>query len=153
MPYVLRLAEAKARAVLLLHPGTVVLGADTTVTVDKTLLGKPVDAADAMRMLRLLRGREHAVTTGVALVSASGLQGADAWAEMHAETTRVWMTEIADDEIAAYVASGEPMDKAGAYALQGAAQRWVPRIEGEYSNVVGLPVAQVYAMLRRLSDG
>lgn len=141
VPYTLRLAQAKAAAVLQHHPDAAVLGADTTVTVGGALLGKPVDAADGARMLRLLRNREHAVTTGVALCTADRTL-------THAETTRVWMGNISDEEIAAYIATGEPMDKAGAYALQGMAQRWVPRIDGEYSNVIGLPVARVYAMLR-----
>ncbi len=143
VPYTLRLAEAKARAVLHLHPQATVLGADTTVTVDDQLLGKPADAADATRMLRLLRNRAHAVTTGVALLSADA-------GMTHAETTLVFVANITDAEIAAYIATGEPMDKAGAYGLQGAAQRWMPRIEGDYSNVIGLPVARVHTMLRRL---
>ncbi len=143
VPYTLRLAEAKARAVLHLHPQATVLGADTTVAVDGELLGKPVDVADATRMLCLLRNRAHAVTTGVALVSAVA-------SLTHAETTAVFVSDITDDEIAAYIATGEPMDKAGAYALQGRAQRWMPRIEGDYSNVVGLPVARVYRMLQAL---
>lgn len=143
VPYTLRLAEAKARAVLALHPGATVLGADTTVTLDGDLLGKPVDADDARRMLRLLRHRTHAVTTGVALLRADSTQ-------THAETTQVFVDDIPDTEIDAYIATGEPMDKAGAYGLQGQAQRWIPRIEGEYSNVIGLPVARVYAMLREL---
>ena len=143
VPYTLRLAEAKARAVLALHPGTTVLGADTTVTLDGELLGKPVDAEDARRMLRLLRNRIHAVTTGVALLRADTTH-------THAETTQVFVGDIPDAEIEGYIATGEPMDKAGAYGLQGQAQRWIPRIEGEYSNVIGLPVARVYAMLRKL---
>ncbi len=143
VPYTLRLAEAKARAVLGLHPQATVLGADTTVTLDGELLGKPVDAAEAARMLRLLRNRSHTVTTGVALLTMQQTL-------THAETTRVFVSDITDAEIAAYIATGEPMDKAGAYGLQGQAQRWVPRIEGDYSNVIGLPVARVYGMLRQL---
>ena len=143
VPYTLRLAEAKARAVLARHRGATVLGADTIVTLDGELLGKPVDANDARRMLRLLRNRTHAVTTGVALVSADTTQ-------THAETTQVFVADIIDAEIDAYVATGEPMDKAGGYGLQGQAQRWIPRIEGEYSNVIGLPVARVHAMLQAI---
>ena len=115
-----------------------VLGADTTVTLDNTILGKPEDAADAARMLRLLSGRTHRVITGVAVVTADG-------AEVAAETTAVVFLAPSDAEIAEYVASGEPMDKAGAYAIQGRAARWIPRIEGCYFNVVGLPITLVSA--------
>ncbi len=117
-----------------------VLGADTTVTLDNMILGKPADAADATRMLRLLSGRTHRVITGVAVVTAEGV-------EVAAEVTAVRFLTLSDAEIADYVASGEPMDKAGAYAIQGRAARWIPRIEGCYFNVVGLPLALVSAML------
>jgi len=118
-----------------------VLGADTVVVIDNQILNKPVDAADAIRMLRLLSARTHQVITGVCLV----VKGQTSVAS---ETTLVQMSEITEKEIAAYVATGEPMDKAGAYAIQGIASRWIPRIEGDYSNVVGLPIALVYRMLR-----
>jgi septum formation protein len=118
----------------------VVLGADTTVTLDCQILGKPRDAADAARMLRLLSGRSHRVITGVALVTAEGT-------EVAAEVTAVRFLSLSDEEIAAYVATGEPMDKAGAYAVQGGSARWIPRIEGCYFNVVGLPLALVCALL------
>jgi septum formation protein len=111
------------------------------VVVGGDLLGKPSDAADAARMLRLLSGREHQVITGVCLV-VSGQRS------VASQTTSVTMSEITEKEIADYVASGEPMDKAGAYAIQGIASRWIPRIEGDYSNVVGLPIALVWRMLR-----
>jgi septum formation protein len=117
-----------------------VLGADTTVTLDNHILGKPADAADAARMLRLLSGRTHRVITGVALVTASS-------AEAAAEVTAVRFLTLSDEEIAAYIATGEPMDKAGAYAIQGRAARWIPRIEGCYFNVVGLPIALVARLL------
>ncbi len=136
-----RLAREKALAVARQRPQDCVLGADTVVVVDGQLLGKPCDAADAARMLRLLSGREHQVITGVCLV-VSGQPS------MASETTLVTVSEITDKDIADYVASGEPMDKAGAYAVQGIASRWIPRIEGDYSNVVGLPVALVFRMLR-----
>ena len=136
-----RLARDKALAVALQRPQDVVLGADTVVVVDGQLLGKPSDAADAARMLRLLSGREHQVITGVCLV-VSGQP------TVASETTVVTVSEITEKDIADYVASGEPMDKAGAYAIQGLASRWIPRIEGDYSNVVGLPVALVLRMLR-----
>ena len=140
--YVTRLAREKAEAVYreLADPQALILGADTTVTLDNTILGKPADPADAVRMLRLLSGRSHRVITGVAIVSADSV-------EVAAEVTAVRFLTLSDEEIAAYVASGEPMDKAGAYAIQGLAARWIPRIEGCYFNVVGLPLALVSTLL------
>jgi septum formation protein len=165
-----RLAREKALAVWRTRPGDVVLGADTIVVVDETILGKPVDAEDAVRMLRMLAGRMHCVITGVCLVGAIGneklevVSGATAPLASQSndeipktenrelrtgsETTLVTMSKLSDVEIREYVATGEPMDKAGAYAIQGRASRWIPRIEGDYSNVVGLPLALVYGMLR-----
>ena len=146
-----RLAREKALAVSLSRPRDYVLGADTIVVVDDTILGKPRDRNDAVCMLRLLSGRTHVVITGVCLVGpvTSGQETvASNITQTASETTLVTMREISDDEIRDYVATGEPMDKAGAYAIQGIASRWIPRIEGDYSNVVGLPVALVYAMLR-----
>ncbi|HET6168762.1 MAG TPA: Maf family protein [Terracidiphilus sp.] len=140
--YVVRLAREKAQVVFdeLRDPAAVVLGADTTVMLDGHILGKPEDAADAARILRLLSGHTHQVITGIALVTAKG-------AEVAAEVTGVRFLALSDPEIAAYVATGEPMDKAGAYAIQGRAARWIPRIEGCYFNVVGLPLALVSTML------
>lgn len=138
--YVERLAIEKARAVFALRPESRVLGADTTVTIDGQILGKPEDEADAMRMLRLLNGRPHEVHTGVALVSRSGVRSA-------VDTTRVWFATMTDEDISWYVATGEPADRAGAYAIQGFASRFIPRIDGSYSNVVGLPVALVSSIL------
>jgi septum formation protein len=138
-----RLAREKALAVFQSQPQRWVLGADTIVVVDGNILGKPHDAKDAARMLRMLSGRTHAVITGVCVVGPGASKTGTA-----SETTLVTMCEISDDEIHDYVATGEPMDKAGAYAIQGIASRWIPRIEGDYSNVVGLPVALVYRMLR-----
>ena len=140
--YVERLAIQKARAVFALRPDAHVLGADTTVTIDGEILGKPEDQADALRMLRMLTGRVHDVHTGVALVSAQGVESA-------VETTRVWFDAMTDEDISWYVATGEPVDRAGAYAIQGFASRFIPRIEGSYSNVVGLPVALVSSILKR----
>jgi len=144
-----RLAREKALAVSRNRPQDCVLGADTIVVVGDKILGKPHDAADASRMLRLLSGRTHEVITGVCLVSpvAGGRRPATA-----SETTLVTMNEISDVDISEYIATGEPMDKAGAYAIQGMASRWIPRIEGDYSNVVGLPVALVYRMLRERQE-
>lgn len=139
-----RLAREKALAVARQRPQDVVLGADTVVVVDGQILGKPSDGADAARMLRLLSGREHRVITGVCLV-VSGRPS------VASETTLVTVSEITEEDIASYIASGEPMDKAGAYAIQGIASRWIPRIEGDYSNVVGLPVALVWRILREIS--
>ena len=151
-----RLAREKALAVFQKNPQQCVLGADTIVVVDDVILGKPRDADDAARMLRLLSGRTHAVITGVCVVNpvasgesvASGQWSVASNIKNASETTLVTMCEISEEEIRRYVATGEPMDKAGAYAIQGVASRWIPRIEGDYSNVVGLPVALVYSMLR-----
>ena len=145
-----RLAREKALAVSRSRPKNYVLGADTIVVVDDTILGKPRDAGDAARMLRMLSGRTHAVITGVCVVNpvVSGQWSVASNIKSASATTLVTMCEIFENEIRDYVATGEPMDKAGAYAIQGMASRWIPRIEGDYSNVVGLPVALVYAMLR-----
>jgi len=139
-----RLARDKALAVARQRPHDCVLGADTVVVVDGQLLGKPTNAADAALMLRMLSGREHQVITGVCLVVGGE-------PSLASETTVVTVSELTEKDIADYVASGEPMDKAGAYAIQGIASRWIPRIEGDYSNVVGLPVALVWRMLRESS--
>jgi septum formation protein len=130
-----------------------VLGADTVVVVDQEILGKPRNPADAERMLRLLSGRTHEVITAVCVMgpkanTPAGAKNDAALGDTRSETTVVTMTGINDDEIRAYIAAGEPMDKAGAYAIQGMASRWIPRIEGDYSNVVGLPIALVYRMLK-----
>jgi septum formation protein len=145
-----RLAREKALAVSRLRPQDLVLGADTIVVVDEKILGKPADAADAARMLRLLSGRAHRVITGVCLVEAvaSGQVPGAGEERTASETTLVTMNELSDEEIRDYVATGEPMDKAGAYAIQGMASRWIPRIEGDYTNVVGLPIALVYGMMQ-----
>jgi septum formation protein len=121
-------------------PPQVVLGADTTVTLDNHILGKPESPADAARMLRLLSGRTHRVITGVAVVTAEQTKVA-------AEVTTVQFLALTDQQIAAYIATDEPMDKAGAYAIQGSAARWIPRIQGDYFNVVGLPIALVTSLL------
>lgn len=144
--YVVRLARDKAQAVFaeLNDPGVVVLGADTTVTLDGHILAKPEDAADAARMLRMLSGRTHTVVTGVAVATSTGTEAA-------AEVTCVQFLTLSDEEIAAYIATGEPMDKAGAYGIQGLAAKWIPRIQGCYFNVVGLPLALVTTMLESVS--
>jgi nucleoside triphosphate pyrophosphatase len=124
--------------------GAVVLGADTEVVLDGRLLGKPRDAADAARILKALRGRVHEVITGVALVEAPA--GRE---ETAAVTTRVRMGDYTDAEIEAYVATGEPLDKAGAYAAQGMGGRLIAQVDGCFSNVVGLPVTTTRRMLER----
>jgi septum formation protein len=138
--YVLRMAEEKARAVPAAEAETV-LAADTTVVLGTEILGKPVDAADAARMLRALAGQRHEVLTGVCMLRADGEMA------LEVASTAVWFSAMSAREIEEYVASGEPLDKAGAYAIQGIASRWVERIEGSYGNVVGLPVALVYRLL------
>jgi septum formation protein len=147
-----RLAREKAVAVFQGRAGDYVLGADTIVVVDGAILGKPRDADDAARMLRMLSGHTHAVITGVCVVNpvAGGQWTVASKIDLltASETTLVTVCELSDKEIRDYVATGEPMDKAGGYAIQGIASRWIPRIEGDYSNVVGLPVALVYRMLR-----
>lgn len=138
--YVVRLATEKASAI----GGDLVLGADTVVVVDGEILEKPVDAPDAARMLRLLSGRQHRVITGVCL--RSGGEPLTGLAE-----TRVSFGALTAAEIESYAASGEPLDKAGAYAIQGLASRFIQSIEGDYTNVVGLPVPTVYRMLRKVN--
>ena len=158
--YVVRLAREKAEAVYNLQIGArhpahenradplLILGADTTVVAPNgEILGKPADAADAASMLRLLAGATHQVITGVAIVAPGSVETA-------AEVTHVTMLTLSESEIADYIASGEPVDKAGAYAIQGRAARWIPRIHGCYFNVVGLPLALASSIiegtLRRL---
>jgi len=136
--YVLRLSREKAQAVA--QTGEWVLGADTTVVVNGEIAAKPIDAEDARRMLRMLSGQWHEVLTGVSL-----LGGEQVFSEV--AVTRVKFSALTDAEIDWYVATGEPMDKAGAYGIQGYASRFVESIEGSYSNVVGLPVQMVYRMI------
>ena len=147
-----RLAREKARATGRQHPGKVVLGADTIVVAEGQILGKPCDEAEATRMLRLLSGRTHQVITGICLVGpvrrTENQELGAGFEDTRSECTLVSMTTFSDEDIHSYIATGEPMDKAGAYAVQGLASRWIPRIEGDYFNVVGLPVALVHRMLR-----
>ena len=138
--YVERVAGDKARALVCRESGAVVLAADTTVVARGEILGKPADDRDAIRMLELLSGREHVVLTGVALRRGPELVTL-------VERSKVRFLQLSPEEIAWYVATGEPRGKAGAYAIQGLASRFVERISGSYSNVVGLPVAQVYRLL------
>ena len=143
---VVRLALAKARTAA--RPGEIALGADTEVAIDGVVLGKPADEADARRMLSALSGRAHEVWTGVALVAPVAGDGARELAR--ACRTEVRFRDLRADEIAAYVASGEHADKAGAYAIQGGASRFVEAIVGELTNVVGLPLPLVSELLAEL---
>jgi septum formation protein len=141
--YVQRLAQEKAEAVAFRHPGEIVLGADTTVVIDGEIIAKPVDIADAKRMIRLLSGRWHEVLTGVAVVrngdSNIGLQ-----------RTRVKFAEMTPPEVDFLAENGDPLDKAGAYAVQAQAALFIEGIEGDYWNVVGLPISLVYRFARNL---
>ncbi len=148
LAYAERLAAEKARAVAAQRPQDAVLGADTIVTVGGLVLGKPRDAEDARAMLRSLSARWHEVTTAVCVVGPA--RGGRRVEQVAHATTRVHFDQISEDDISAYVAGGEPMDKAGAYAVQGVASRWVKEIEGDYPNVVGLPVALVWRLLRAM---
>jgi septum formation protein len=123
-----------------------VLGADTTVVCDGVMLGKPVDVADARRMLEMLSGRTHQVLTGVAAITRKATVS-------EVEITQVFVDVIGEQEMVAYLAGGEPMDKAGAYGIQGYAARWIPRIEGCYFNVMGLPLARTIAVIARAEKG
>ena len=149
-PYAMveRLALAKAAKVavsLANENSAIVLAADTIVVVGDQILGKPLGAARAVEMLRELRGREHQVITGIAAMNQLSRESLT-----EHEITRVWVDAITDAEIEAYVSTGEPLDKAGAYAIQGIASRYISKIEGDYFNVVGLPMARVWKLLRRL---
>ena len=136
-----RLAEAKCRAVAHAHPEAAVIGCDTIVDVDGAVFGKPRDRDDARRMLRALSGRAHLVHTGVFVCAAGRGTG-------FADTTRVHFAPLSDAEIEAYAATGDPDDKAGAYGIQSGAAKFVTGIEGCFFNVMGLPVARLYAALR-----
>jgi len=144
-----RAAREKAMQVAAVSPpGSLVLGADTVVVIDGETLGKPSDLEDATRMLRLLAGRTHQVHTGICLVRAP-----DEIRAIEHETTLVTFRELDEEEIRRYVESGEPLDKAGAYAIQGLGSKFVTRISGCYSNVVGLPIALVYEILKPFLKG
>ena len=141
---VARLAAGKARAVADLYPQAAVVGSDTLVVLDGRALGKPADAQDACRMLGLLSGRTHEVMTGLALyVPGQGMR-------TDTVVTRVRFADLSDEEIASYVASGEPMDKAGAYGIQGLGARFIEGIAGDYYSVMGLPVRRLYALMRQM---
>lgn len=141
--YVRRLAGVKAQAAWE-RPGEIILGADTIVVIDDQVLEKPVDADDATTMLRLLSGRDHTVITGICFIDDHG-------ALVHHSSTQVRFAPLTDSEIAEYVASGEPMDKAGSYAIQGLASKFVEKVDGCYFNVMGLPLSLVYRLWKTLT--
>jgi septum formation protein len=143
---VLRLSQAKARAALAQESG-LILAADTSVLLGSDVLGKPADPADAVRMLRALRGRAHTVFSGVTL-----MDGRSGWMCTQLARTTVWMRNFSDAAIAAYVATGDPLDKAGSYAIQYGDFAPVARIDGCYANVMGLPLCHVYALLLHVSE-
>jgi septum formation protein len=143
--YVQRVALEKAQAIHALHPKATVLGADTTVVVEanstSTILNKPTDLADAERMLRALANRVHQVHTGIAVITPTTQR-------THTETTSVFFSPIPDADLAHYLSTGDSLDKAGAYGIQGYAARWITRIEGDFFNVMGLPIAATIQLLR-----
>ena len=147
LDYCRRLARDKARKIHAESPDCFVLGADTIVIADEHILEKPIDAEDATRMLRMLSGRTHQVSTGVCLIGPDG--SGRTFEDVGSETTQVTFAEMSDAEIRASVASGEPNDRAGSYAIQENASRWAKSIIGCYFNVVGLPVPLVYQMLKK----
>ena len=147
--YVLRLAREKARAAV--RPGELALAADTTVVIDGEILGKPEDDADAVRMLRLLSGREHEVLTGVAVLDVpERIESGAGRIASGISRSAVRMATLTPEEIAWYVGTGEPRDRAGAYAIQGLASLFVEAVSGNYSNVVGLPIPTVYRLFAEL---
>ncbi|MGB7202196.1 MAG: Maf family protein [Pyrinomonadaceae bacterium] len=143
--YVVRLAREKAEAVAVKFPDSIVLGADTTVVIDDHILGKPVDMGDARRMLRLLSGNWHEVLTGIAVVRNGVTLSA-------MQRTRVKFIDMTDQEIEFLAAKGDPLDKAGAYAVQAQAALFIEKVEGEYWNVVGLPINLVYQLVIRKGE-
>ena len=147
--YVRRLALAKAETVAQRHPGAVVLGADTIVTIDALLLGKPQTVGEARQMLNRLNGKRHEVLTGVAVVTVEMTVNARGQRASEVVSSRVLMRRFTTTTIEWYVATGEPLDKAGAYAVQGLGAALIERVEGSYTNVVGLPLAETLALLRR----
>ena len=146
-PYVRRIADAKARAIGSRASDRIVLAADTTVVIDSAMLGKPADDDDTKRMLSLLSGRTHEVLTAVAVYRGASMSAP----LVEVARTTVEFAPLTEFEIDWYIATGEPRDKAGAYAVQGYASRFVARIDGSYSNVVGLPIALVYEMLKHVT--
>lgn len=142
--YVQRLAKEKAQAVATSHPDEIILAADTTVVIEDKIVGKPKDLSDARRMLEMLSGNWHEVLTGIAVIDNGTV-------EVGLQRTRVKFLPMNDDEIELLVAKGDPLDKAGAYAVQAQAALFIEGIEGDYWNVVGLPISLVYEMVKRVT--
>jgi len=142
--YVQRLAKEKAEVIAARHPGRLVLGADTTVVLDDAIIGKPLDLDDARRMLRLLSASTHDVLTGVAIAGNGEVR-------VDCQRTSVKFSEMSEDEIEHLALRGDPLDKAGAYAVQAQAALFIEGIEGDYWNVVGLPVSMVYRLVREIT--
>lgn len=142
MELALHLANEKAKTVLLQRPNAIVIGADTIVALGRTILGKPKSGSDAIEMLRSLSGKMHEVITGVSVLTSNGK-------ELFAKVSRVTFRVLSENEITSYVATGEPMDKAGAYAIQGGAADFVESLQGDYDNVVGLPTTRLAEALTR----
>lgn len=140
-----QLSMRKAEAVLYTHPEAVVIGSDTVVAVDGIILGKPADRADAERMLKMLSGKTHQVITGLCIMSTRKIFSDVSCAD-------VTFAPLSDDEIRSYIMSGEPMDKAGSYAIQGEAGRFITRISGDYYTIVGLPLNMAYEELKKLEE-
>jgi septum formation protein len=146
LEYCMRLAQDKARTVFAENSQDVVLGADTIVVLDEHVLEKPSDEADVRRMLKMLSGRKHTVSTGVCLIGPK-------FEDVQSETTEVLVDTLSEEDIASYIASGEGIGKAGAYGIQGMFGRWIPRIDGCYFNIVGLPVPLVWRMMKKFGVG
>ncbi len=140
--YVQRLALEKAQALHAAHPSAIVLGADTTVVLSGNVLGKPADRAEAAQMLRSLANNVHQVHTGIAVVAGNSHR-------QHVETTSVFFSAISEADLAYYLTTGDSLDKAGAYGIQGYAARWITRIEGDFFNVMGLPIAATVRLLNQ----
>jgi septum formation protein len=145
--YVERLARAKASAVAAVRPDAVIVAADTTVVLDGEIFGKPIDARDGARMLRLLSDRTHDVHTGIAVIDRAGGGGATTAITSIVVTTEVTFDRLTDADVAFYVSTGEPLDKAGAYAIQGIGAMYVRSVRGSVTNVVGLPLSELRALL------
>jgi septum formation protein len=143
--YVQRLALEKAQTIAALHPSAYVLGADTTVVLDTEILNKPTDLLDAARMLRALSNRTHQVHTGIAVATSTTHR-------THIETTTVFFAPIPEHELAVYLSTNDSLDKAGAYGIQGYPARWIPRIEGDFFNVMGLPIAATIKLLANATN-
>lgn len=146
--YVQRLAREKAETVGMKYENAIILGADTTVVIDNQIIGKPIDTNDARRMIKMLSGNWHEVLTGIALIKISNFKSETS--QVGIQKTRVKFTEMTPEEIEFLVKFGEPLDKAGGYAVQAQAGLFIEKIEGDYWNVVGLPISFVYESFKKI---